>query len=181
MKPLSIYDCFIPECNLDTALIEVLLSTSNSVNHSKGNSGVVGKMKEKLSDSFALGIIDRDKIVVKGLEEFDQINRLSKECLKLFSHPSREHYIIQICPAIERWLLKECSKGGIIPSDLKYGLPDNVKKMADLKHKTQRGDIRFKRLFNDMLANESCDEIRELKRWLLFFRENNYKSNIDLL
>lgn len=32
-----------------------------------------------------------------------------------------------------------------------------------------------------MLKNEICEEIIELKRWLHFFFDNNYKTDIDLL
>jgi len=177
---IDIYKCFIPECCLDTLLIEVLLKRSNAVNHGKGNSSVASKMKEeRMLDCFAVGIIDKDKIEVKDLAEYESIEKLNKEQLKLFRHPVRPHYIIQICPAIEKWILNECRKAGI--SLTNYELPDDVKKLAKMKSQTQRSDPRFKRLFKDMAANENCDEAQELLRWLEYLRDNNFNANTDLL
>ena len=59
----DIHACFMPECFLDTNLVEFLLEKTNSVNHKKGNSSVAAKMNEKrFLDSFLVGIIDDDKI-----------------------------------------------------------------------------------------------------------------------
>jgi len=176
----DVFKCFMPECCLDTNLVEVLLERSNSVNHKKGNSSIVEKMNDpRLVDGFVVAVIDDDKIKVKGLEELDKINRLWRNGLKLYKHPDRKHFYVQISPAIERWIMNECSKAGIVLSE--YGLPDGLKALVDMKSLTQRSDERFKRLFRDMLANENCDEINELKRWLVFLRDNNYNSNLDLL
>jgi hypothetical protein len=153
----------MPECFLDTNLVEVLLECVDAVNHKKGNSSV----------------IDDDKVKVKGLNEFDKIERLWKSGLKLFRYPGRNHYVVQLSPAIERWLLNECSKGGINLSE--YGLPENLKGLEKMKGLSQRKDEKFKRLFKDMLKKDKCNEMIELKRWLLFFKENNYKTNLDLL
>ena len=113
------------------------------------------------------------------MDDFEKVERLWRPGLKLFSHPVRKHYFIQLSPAIERWLLAECEKGGITLSD--YDLPASLSELKDLKGISQRKDKRFSKLFVDMLQNEACDEMIELQRWLLFFRNNNYKANLDLL
>ena len=60
----------MPECFLDTNLVEFLLGKTNSVNHKKGNSSVAAKMNEKrFLNSFIVGIIDDDKIKIKELED----------------------------------------------------------------------------------------------------------------
>ena len=49
---------FVPECYVDTNLVESLLDT-DGVNHQKGCNTVVNTMKGKvLKDSFAVGVID---------------------------------------------------------------------------------------------------------------------------
>ncbi len=170
----------MPECYLDTNLVEFLLGRSNSVNHKKGNSSVAAQMKDKrFVDSFAVAIIDDDKRPLKELDECLATERLWQKDLKIFKHPERQHYFIQLSPAIERWVLKECEKGDI--SLANYNLPVNFQDLKNMKGFTQRNDPRFKKLFRDMLENEKCDEIIELKRWLLFLKENNYNSNLDLL
>ncbi|HMT72513.1 MAG TPA: hypothetical protein PKA77_00465 [Chitinophagaceae bacterium] len=152
----------------------------NCVNHRKGNSNVVGCMEEeKFKDKFFVAVIDDDKVKVRGLEKYKLVERLSRNGLKLFEHLSKKHYLIQLSPAIERWLMNECGKGGINLAD--FGFPDNIKGWKNLKSRTQRNDEQFKTLFKLMLKNEKCDEIIELKRWLEFFKINNYNTNLDLL
>ena len=50
----------IPECYVDTNLVSALLG-GIGVNHQKSCNKVVGRMKDKYGDDFAVGIIDNDK------------------------------------------------------------------------------------------------------------------------
>jgi hypothetical protein len=170
----------MPECYLDTNLVEFLLGRANSVNHKKGNSSVAATMNNKrFLDNFAVAVIDDDKRKLKELDGCLAVEKLWRDGLKLFKHPERKHYFIQLSPAIEKWILNECEKGEI--NIELYNLPGNFKELKNLKGFTQRNDQRFKELFADMLMNEKCDEMIELKRWLTFLKENNYNTNIDLL
>ena len=63
----------IPECYVDTNLIETLVPTAKGYNHQKGCNNVVKVMKEKLSDKFAVGIVDKDKRQVSYVNEFEEI------------------------------------------------------------------------------------------------------------
>jgi hypothetical protein len=166
----------MPECFLDTNLVEVLLEKSNSVNHKKGNGTIARAMDDKrLVDSFVVGVIDEDKIRLKKLDEFTEQKMLSRPGLKLFTHPARKHFFIQVRPAIEQWILKECEKGEI---DLQeYELPESLKALKLMKGLSEREDARFKRLFKAMLENEKCDELIVLKNWLIFLRDNNYDTD----
>ena len=156
----DVYKCFLPECNLDTLLVAVLLKKSFSVSHQKGNSSIASKMnRSPLNKSFAVGIIDEDKIELKALESFINIDRLTRKGLKFFKHPERHHYFIQICPAIEKWILSESQKGKINIAGEKYKLPDSLGGLINLKNSSQRNDSRFKTLFLDMAENEKCDEV----------------------
>ncbi|MEO6454229.1 MAG: hypothetical protein ABIN97_09165 [Ginsengibacter sp.] len=180
----DVYKCFLPECNLDTLLVEVLLEKTFSVNHQKGNSSIAARMnKGSLQNSFAVGIIDEDKVKLRALENFREIKKLTKNGLKFFEpiDRSKHHYFIQICPAIERWILSESKKGEINIADEKYKLPNTLGGLVKLKSSLQKNDQRFKLLFLDMLTNENCDEIITLKKWLLFLRKHHYNSNLELL
>lgn len=170
----------MPECYLDTNLVEVLLQRVNSVNHKKRNSNIAGKLNEiKKRDEFAVAIVDDDKQKLKVLAECREIEKVSRVNLKLYEHINYKHYFIQISPAIEKWILDESGKCGL---DLgEYNLPSDLKKMKKLKSPAQRNDVRFAQLFKDMLASDGSDTINELQRWLVFFRDNNFKANIDLL
>lgn len=178
--PFDVYKCFMPECYLDTNLVEVLLNKPYAVNHKKGNSSIVKAMdSDRLKNGFVVALIDDDKVKVKVLENYTKINRLCKTTLKLFKHPQRTHFVIQVAPAIEKWILNECEKGGINLEE--FGLPGELSGLRHMKGLSQRNDGRFKNLFKCMADVEACDEIIEMKKWLMFFRDNNIQTNIDLL
>lgn len=81
----DVYKCFLPECNLDTLLVEVLLQKPFLVNHQKGNSLIAAKMDSNaLKNTFAVGIIDQNKIKLRALDKFIKIEKLSKKGLKIF-------------------------------------------------------------------------------------------------
>ena len=80
----------IPECYVDTNLTETL--TGIICNHQKGCANVVKQMKEKRSDRFALGIIDKDKRTVGYVSEFDLV--AANESLQVLKHKTRPHYLI---------------------------------------------------------------------------------------
>ncbi|MBC7936784.1 MAG: hypothetical protein H7Y86_15640 [Rhizobacter sp.] len=170
----------MPECYLDTNLVEVLLGCLDAVNHKKGNSSVMATLgQDKFRENFAVALIDDDKVEVKALEDFIKVDRLCREGLMFYRHNEKKHYVLKLSPAIELWLLNECSKGEI-DTNL-YGLPQNLKGLRSMKGLSQRKDERFKKLFKDMLKNERCDEITELKRWLIFLKDKNFNIDLDLL
>ncbi|MBX3253080.1 MAG: hypothetical protein KF862_02975 [Chitinophagaceae bacterium] len=170
----------MPECFLDTNLVEALLNKPYTVNHKKGNSNIIKAMEEKrLKDSFVVALIDDDKVKVKALESYKKVDRLWRTTMKLFMHPERKHFVIQVSPAIEKWIMKECEKGKINMEE--FGLPGNLGGLRRMKGLAQRNDSQFRELFKMMIAAEACDEIIEMKRWLIFFRDNNIQTNIDLL
>ena len=51
----------IPECYVDTNLIETIVPTVKGYNHQKGAGTVTRLMQSKLKDKFAVGIVDKDK------------------------------------------------------------------------------------------------------------------------
>jgi hypothetical protein len=52
----------IPECYVDTNLVETLVPpTGRGYNHQHGCGTVTKVMKERFADGFAVGIIDKDK------------------------------------------------------------------------------------------------------------------------
>lgn len=119
----------IPECFADTALIESLVPPDRGYNHQMGCSKVAQKMQNNLKDDFAIGIIDKDKRSIKYLDEFGLIT--NEKNLFLYKHPNRHHYIIQIYPAIELFILESCSEVDIDLSD--YGLEHDLEELKELK------------------------------------------------
>ena len=106
----------IPECFVDTNLIETLVPPiGKGYNHQKGCGTVTKVMKAKFANSFAVGIIDKDKRQVDYLNEFDEV--VNAGTLLLHKHKTKPHYIIQISPAIESFIMQSANSVGVSVTD----------------------------------------------------------------
>ena len=62
----------LPECFLDTNLVETLVPPINTYNHQTSNGAVTKAMRSaELNNKFAVGVLDRDKQQLPYLKEFD--------------------------------------------------------------------------------------------------------------
>lgn len=165
----------IPECYVDTCLLETIVPPQGKgYNHQKGCGTVALKMINNFSDQFAVGIIDKDKNQIDYLNEFNEL--INTGSLILYKHKTRPHYIIQIYPAIERFILLSASSVGIELSN--YNLPDDFNQLKmESKTKTSKTDRRFIRLFKD-LQREGAPDIIKLAKWITYLRGVNY--NVDV-
>lgn len=143
----------IPECYVDTNLIETLAPPrKGGYNHQKGCGTVAKVMKERFSDAFALGIIDKDKKEIDYLLEFEVV--CARQSLTLYKHRTRHHYFIQISPAVERFILSSASSVRISVSE--FGLPEDMNSLRRIsKTVTSKKDKRFKDLFNRLQQLEA--------------------------
>jgi hypothetical protein len=165
----------IPECFVDTNLIETISPAQKGYNHQKGCGNVARTMQNKFKDSFAVGIIDRDKKEIKYLNEFKL--KVNRGDLFLFQHPERHHYIIQISPAVEKFILESANQTNINLED--FGLPhkiDDLKKIT--KKQTSKKSSQFSKLFAE-LKNKNATQIVTLSKWISYLKENTYHSNIN--
>ena len=120
---------FIPECYVDTALVESVLKT-DGVNHQKGCFAVSGVMENKFVDSFAVGVVDFDK----------------RRPLALVKHKENPHYVVFVKPAMDGLILSCAEELGIKMED--FGLPSDLKAFTrETKTVTMLDDKRFKPLF----------------------------------
>ena len=167
MKDLN----FIPECYVDTNLIETLMNVD--VNHQHCCSKVTNVMECKMADSFAVGIIDDDKKKPSYVKSFVLI--AGKEQFKIMKHPDRPHYLIVISPAVDKFIIDCARKSNIDIED--YDLPRNFNQFKEqTKRTTSNKDFRFKALFNTLKVNE---EFSSLAKVLSYLREKRYESSID--
>ncbi len=165
----------IPECYIDTNLIETITSPNKGYNHQKGCNKVSSLMQGKFSDSFALGIIDKDKREIPYLLEFNEL--CQKEFLTLFKHKSKSHYIIQIQPAVEAWIIEASKNTDIKLED--FDLPTDIKELTRVsKRITSKNDPRFRRLFITLLR-EQAEPVLLLSKWINYLKSNTYNSSID--
>lgn len=165
----------IPECFVDTNLIETICPPKKGYNHQKGCGNVAKTMQNKFKDSFAVGIIDRDKKEIKYLDQF--LLKLNIGDLFLYQHPSKPHYIIQISPAIESFIL-ECAAQIEIKTE-EYGLPGSLIDLKKItKKQTSKMSPQLSNLFSE-LKNKNANQIVTLSNWISYLKENMYHSDID--
>lgn len=161
----------IPECYVDTNLIQYLIH--GTVNHQHSCNNVVGTLKKTFSNRFAVGIIDKDKVEVGYLAECDTIVRSEHLCV--LKHRLLPHYLITVSPAIDGFLLDCAKEQSVCLED--YQLPSNLKEFTKLsKRTTANKDPQIRNL---IIAIKSNKEIIALGRTLKYLQEAKYESNND--
>jgi hypothetical protein len=171
----------IPECCLDTNLVETIVPPKNfkgsiGYNHQPNCNDVVKLIRTKLNDNFAVGIVDRDK---RKLEHTDELKLLvSKQNLELYAHPNKNHYLIFHKP-IEKWILDEAEHIGI--SLETYNLPTTLKDLIKIsKRKSSKTDPRFSSLFRKLI-NEKSESVNLLANWITYLKMHPYDSDREEL
>ena len=167
-------DYIIPECYVDTNLIETLVCKAGC-NHQKGCNQVAKVMQEKFADRFAVGIIDADKRKPSYLNNFNVI--ASSEHIELFRHSVRSHFIILVHRAIDGFILSCAGAGNIDLTE--YELSPILKEFtAQTKNVMSNKDSRFKRLFKSM---ENVGEIKLMRNLISYLLNSGYgASNAEL-
>ena len=161
----------VPECYVDTRIAEIVGQAKIKYNHQHGFGDVSNEMEHSLENEMALGIIDEDKnkgATSKYFLEFDLIAQGHNLILK--KHKTIKHYLILVCPEVEKWLLEDAKKMGIDPSNVEYDLPNELKGLIKIsKIKDIDRNEGFKK-FIKMLLREQAPSITTLKKWIELFK-----------
>lgn len=172
----------IPECYIDTKLVKVAVPPQGRYNHQKGCPNVVKLMQEKLHSDFALGIIDKDKIIVKYVSEFELVFNVANS-LQLLKHPTRHHYLIFICPAPEKWMIAMAEEAGLSLTD--FGLPHDFDKLSKITKtsKSENDDpysANFQQLFKEIKRIAPASWL-VLSFWISYLKSNPYTADSDFV
>lgn len=163
----------LPECYIDTNLVNTLVG--KSCNHQKGCPTVFKVMNERLKDSFAIGLIDKDKREPKAMESFIPI--CNNEYIYLYKHTSRPHYIIQVSPAEEVFILHAAEELGIHLSD--FGLPEDIE---SLKRYTKKADAKNSSLFTSLfMVLKESPTIKTMNALLDYLLSHKYFVDTAIL
>ena len=163
-------DFIIPECYIDTNLVETLVCVGGC-NHQKGCNQVAKVMREKFVERFAVGIIDADKRRPSYLKEFREI--AASEHLQVLRHHKLPHFIILVHPAADGFILSCAEAAEVKMSD--YSLSPVLKEFtAQTKNVMSNKDIRFKRLFKSL---EDVGEMKLFKSLISYLANNTYKAS----
>lgn len=165
------YPNILPECFIDTNLIQYLMH--GTVNHQHSCNKVIGNMKDKLLDCFAIGIIDRDKVEVGYLADCDEVAKTNH--LIVWKHRRLPHFLVTVKPAIERFLLDCAKEQKVNPED--FGLPHQPKLfIKQAKKVTSNKDPKIRSL---IIAIKNNVEIQNLEQTLHYLKNKNYNFDIE--
>ena len=169
---------FVPECFFDTVLVRTILKTKH-INHKKGCANVVKEIESgKLKDDFAVGIIDKDKKELKYIRDHCR-EEIKRENLILLKHREKQHYFVQLVPAIEKWILNTAEEANI---DIESkGFPTDVYKLRiRTKSELASENQKLKELCTELTKSKS-ETIATLTRWLVYLYEHNRNADINTL
>jgi hypothetical protein len=166
----------VPECFFDTILVMNILKVKK-INHQKSCSKVANTIKGM--DDFALGIIDKDK----KEEEIKYLNEFNPEIITpnliLLKHRTKQHYFIQLIPAIEKWVLNVIKEGNIHTEDL--NLPLELVGLKDYtKYKFADENEELKKLCKKLI-NGGSKTMTTLTLWLTYLYQHNRNADINVL
>lgn len=175
---MSIAHDILPECFVDTNIVNTFLAMENvyiDANHCHGCNMVGNMMQRNLKDNFALGIIDNDKRQHSYNREFHSLGKTKH--LELLKHPSRQHYLIRVSPAMDGFILDVADRQGVNMSN--YDLPDSLEKFtAKTKNANAKDNANLKRLFRNLVTDEEMTLLRNI---LGYIGKNKYNcSDKDL-
>jgi hypothetical protein len=146
-----------------------------TVNHQHNCNKVVGTLKEKFSDRFAVGIIDKDKVQVGYLKECDLV--ISSEHLQVLKHRVFPHFIVTVSPAMDAFLLDCAKEQGVQPEHFK--LSSDLKKFICRSKKiTSNKDEDLKSL---IIAIKDNKEMKSLGMTLRYLQEKKYNFDLDVI
>jgi hypothetical protein len=173
------YLYFVPECYFDTVLLKKLLATNKRLMHRKGCNNVIRDLDSKrLKGLFAVVLIDKDKTELNYFKECKILYNLDK--LILWQHEKQSHFIIQLNPPLEKWVIEILDESDLKIED--FGYSRNYKKLKrEMKEDIDKeGDEKLNRLL-DALIKTDCSTIKKIKSFLIYLKEKNYKVDINKL
>ena len=166
------YTNIIPECYVDTNLIQTILRIKG-VNHQSTCSQVAKLMKDKFTDDFAVGIIDSDKKQPSYAKQSEIIAQTAE--LILCKYPNKHHYFIKINNVMETFILNCANQ---LSLDLKNeGFPNTTKGLMSItKHKDSLDNKELTNLFKKLRDSKEMTILRETIEYLL---QNKYSAKDD--
>lgn len=159
---------FVPECHADTTLVRFLTNGYPGIDHESSIGNVANNLKTVTIENVVLvGIVDDDPLPRQPtyLKDFDLLEKENRVLLK--KKPGKDHYVVSVQPAIEKFLIENCKSVGEKLSN--YGFPDDLKQFT--KH-TKKPEIEQNQRFIDLLKelkNKNAPGILTLEKMLTQF------------
>jgi hypothetical protein len=151
----------LPECYGDTLLIEILGYSKPNHQQPGGINRVLDTLEKKYPGQTAVGIIDKDKKITPAYFQNFQKQKETNHLI-LRKHRQRNHYLILVIPALERFLLTAAAECGIPDTEI----PFTEKRLKDIS-KTQHADSNQQlKQFMNRIIQKKAPGTETLKTWL---------------
>ena len=161
----------LPECYVDTNLVNALVG--GMCNHKKGCATVCKSLDKEFADKFAVAVIDKDKREPKQVSQFTVL--AEKDGIVVCKHKQRPHYLIEINPAIEVFILNAVNELQLSLSS--YGLPDDINALKKLTKSVNAKESQvFTRLFRDL---QKASNVSRLHKVLIYLVDNQYQTKSE--
>lgn len=171
---------FVPECYFDTVLLrKILYADKKRLVHRKGCNNVVNDLNsERLKNSFAVGIIDKDKTELDYLKDCTVLYNADK--LILWKHNDRLQFVIQFNPPLENWIIEILDENGLAIEDFGYSRDFKRLKKQIKADIDSEGDEKLNSLISAILKID-CASIRKIKSVLTYLKDKNYQADTNEL
>ncbi len=125
---------------------------------------------------FAVAIIDKDKSELSYLKECESLYDADR--LILWKHKKQNHFIIQLNPPLEKWIIEILDESNLKIED--FGYSGNYKKLKrEIKEDIDNeGDEKLSKLLNAIIKTD-YKTVKKLKSFLLYLKEKNYSVDIN--
>jgi hypothetical protein len=155
------YPNLIPECNVDTAFVEMLGYVGP--NHASDIFQVCAILDKKGPRQKAIGFIDGDKRKPPYLSNFKVVERIKGA--QLLKHADKDQYLVVVSPAMDRFIFDLCNELEINVSH--YGLPKEFKGFLTFTKKVSiRKDVEFKNLLNT-IRQKNPPTVSKIQSWIV--------------
>lgn len=155
-----------PECYADTLLTETLFPDLKPfVSHKEGSD--TARDIEQFPHELVVGIVDKDKKMPSYFRGFQVVSENASLCLHWWKHPEREHHIIILEPAIEKWLYNAVLGSSVRPEE--FSLPENLASSAVIKQFKKKHSRRRSPEFCNFLeavCKQDTEPITTIKSWM---------------
>ena len=147
--------------------------------HRKGCNNVMRDLEsERLKSLFAVAIVDKDKTELNYLKECKKLYDADK--LILWKHANENHFIIQLNPPLEKWIIEIFNDYNLKIEDFEYS-PNYKKFKKQIKDDIDKeSDEKLNKLLNANV-NTNCATIKKIKSFLIYLKEKNYCVDINEL
>ena len=175
---------FVPECYVDTALMQVLLADRLTfINHQKTISKVARVFQDQVAlnngPRFVVGLVDNDKKIgeVKYLRQFTRLfqERTSPNCRYfIYQHQAvASHFVIVLNPACDTWVFEAAQAAGLDMAS--FGLPTSLSAFLSItKKSTAKKNLPLRRLLQ-AISQAQPPAYRELAEFVAEIMDTSSK------